>query len=179
MQTWNVIATIRGADYTRARRLLAELGEVRRTEFYNVLTIRVDDVSALLEELRARLAADPHALDVVARLMPVTERFVFQTAEEFRHKAAELLQAWAPRLSGKSFHIRMHRRGFKGRLSSHEEERALAGALLQALEQTQAPVRVVFADPDAIVAVETIGNEAGLSLWERGALQRYPFLQLD
>ena len=51
MQTWNVIATMHGADYAHARRLLGEfgeLGEVRRTEFYNVLTMRVDDIPALL-----------------------------------------------------------------------------------------------------------------------------------
>jgi tRNA(Ser,Leu) C12 N-acetylase TAN1 len=37
---------------------------------------------------------------------------------------------------------------------------------------------VSFDNPDAIIAVETIGNQAGMSLWFREDLQRYPFLHI-
>jgi len=37
-------------------------------------------------------------------------------------------------LAGKSFHVRLHRRGFKGRLSTAKEERFLDEALLDALD---------------------------------------------
>jgi hypothetical protein len=41
------------------------------------------------------------------------------------------------------------------------------------------PGRITFADPDAILALETVDCRAGLSLWSREDLQRYPFLHLD
>jgi tRNA(Ser,Leu) C12 N-acetylase TAN1 len=39
--------------------------------------------------------------------------------------------------------------------------------------------RVSFADPDYILALETVGQRAGLSLWDRVQRARYPFLGLD
>lgn len=86
---------------------------------------------------------------------------------------------WTSELAGKRFHVRLHRRGFKGRLSSPEEERQLDVALLQALEQAGSPGKVAFDDPDTIVAIETVGNRAGLSLWTREDLRRFPLLGLD
>ncbi len=76
-------------------------------------------------------------------------------------------------------HVRLYRRGFKGRLSSHDEERFLDDALLQALEAAGTPRRITFDDPDAVIDVETLGNWAGLSLWTRADLARYPFLKVD
>ena len=37
----------------------------------------------------------------------------------------------------------------------------------------------IVTDPDAILAVETIGTEGGMSLWTREDLTAYPFLGLD
>jgi tRNA(Ser,Leu) C12 N-acetylase TAN1 len=73
----------------------------------------------------------------------------------------------------------MHRRGFKGRLSSLEEERLLDGFLLEELDGMQSTGSIDFADPDMIIAIETIGQRAGLSLWTRAELARYPLLGLD
>jgi tRNA(Ser,Leu) C12 N-acetylase TAN1 len=87
--------------------------------------------------------------------------------------------AWAPALAGKSFHVRLHRRGFKGRLSTPEEERFFDDALLGALQSTGAPGSLAFDDPDAIIQIETVGNRAGISLWSREDLARYPFLKVD
>jgi tRNA(Ser,Leu) C12 N-acetylase TAN1 len=82
------------------------------------------------------------------------------------------------RLKGKSFHVRMHRRGFKGKISTVEEERMLNEVILKALEDLGMPGRLNFDDPDAIVAVETLGQHAGFSLWTREDLKQYPFLRL-
>ncbi|GIX49332.1 MAG: hypothetical protein KatS3mg131_3543 [Candidatus Tectimicrobiota bacterium] len=69
-------------------------------------------------------------------------------------------------MAGKSFHIRVHRRGFKGKLSSKEAEKRLAEALLEALAQAGHASRVRFTDPDVVLVVETVGGRAGLSLWD-------------
>ena len=94
-------------------------------------------------------------------------------------KAREASLTWIPDLAGKSFHVRMYRRGFKGQLSSQSEESFLDGILLDALNKIGKPGRITFENPDAIIALETIDSRAGLSLWTREDLQRYPFLRLD
>jgi tRNA(Ser,Leu) C12 N-acetylase TAN1 len=73
----------------------------------------------------------------------------------------------------------MHRRGFKGKLSSMGEERFLDGYLLNVLEQSGTPARITFDDPDVVVTLETLGPRCGLSLWTREELRRYPLLHLD
>jgi tRNA(Ser,Leu) C12 N-acetylase TAN1 len=50
--------------------------------------------------------------------MPVQKKFSFQSPDEFEYKAKKEIEEWIPRLAGKAFHVRMHRRGFKDRLKS-------------------------------------------------------------
>ena len=63
-----------------------------------------------------------------------------------------------------------------GPVSTPKEERFLDEALLDALDAEGAPGRIAFTDPDAILQIETIDGRAGISLWDREDLQRYPFL---
>ena len=117
--------------------------------------------------------------DALARVMPVTRIFTFQSPLEFEAKARQAVHEWVPLLGGKGFHVRMHRRGFKGKLSSMDEERFLDGYLLESLEQSGMPGRITFDDPDLVITLETLGPQAGLSLWTREELRRYPLLHLD
>ena len=79
-------------------------------------------------------------------------------------------------LAGKSFHVRLHRRGFKGTLSTPKEERFLDETLLDALETLGTPGRITFTDPDSILQLETIDGRAGFRCGSAMPLQRYPFL---
>lgn len=141
--------------------------------------MRADDIEFLMETLRERILKNPEIRSFLARLVPLNRTFNFQTPEEFETKAKELVLVWVPQLAGKSFHVRMHRRGFKGRLSSPEEERFLDEVLLKSLEKAGTPGMITFDDPDAILAVETLGQRAGFSLWTRNDMYQYPFLRLD
>ena len=179
MSEWNVVVSTYDRGYQHARQILEEFGPVSRTEFYNVLTVHVADVEGMLEELKERLMIDEKARLSLARVVPVSTSFGFQSPEEFEMKAKESVLAWIPELAGRGFHVRMHRRGFKGRLSSQDEERFLDGFLLEQLQRVGTPGHVTFADPDAIIVIETVGQHAGLAIWRRGDLQRYPFLKLD
>ena len=60
-----------------------------------------------------------------------------------------------------------------------EEEHYLDKILLDALENTGKSGHITFEDPDVIITVETIAQWAGLSLWSREELQKYPFIRLD
>jgi tRNA(Ser,Leu) C12 N-acetylase TAN1 len=176
---WNVVISLHERTYGQARKLLEKLAPVSRTSYFNVLVMKVEDIGCLLETLRQWMEADAHIRDILARVVPVVRTFTFQTVEEFETKARETSLSFVPALAGKTFYIRMHRRGFKGRLSSQNEERFLDEFLLEALDKMGNPGRITFADPDAILALETVDCRAGLSLWSREDLQRYPFLHLD
>jgi tRNA(Ser,Leu) C12 N-acetylase TAN1 len=179
MLDWNVVITVRNDNFTRARQVLERFGAVKRTDFYNVLVMKVDDASAFPAQLADHVARKPDILQTIGRVMPASELFEFQNAETFETKAREAALRWAPRLAGRSFHVRMHRRGFKEALPSQQEERMLDHVLLDALERAGRPGRIEFEDPDLILEVETVGQRAGMSLWTREQLERYPFLNLD
>jgi tRNA(Ser,Leu) C12 N-acetylase TAN1 len=179
MTAWNVVVSVRDQGYKRAREILGIFGRVDETDYYNVLTLEVADPQAFLARLAELCAVAPDVLEAISRAIPAQKTFVFQTPEEFEEKARAAVLDWLPELAGKSFHVRLYRRGFKGRLKSPEEERFLDEALLAALAAGGTPGRIDFTRPDAVIDVETLGNRAGLSLWRREELERYPFLRVS
>lgn len=176
---WNVVVTVREGGYRLARRALSRFGRLRRTDFYNVLVLTVEDSQRFLEDLRAAVDADPALAAALAHVMPVDRTFVFQTVPEFETKARDALLPLAGQLSGRRFHVRIHRRGFRDRMSRSAEERQLADALLEQLRDRGTSATVDFDDPDAVVVLETVGQQAGLAVWERAQRARYPFVHPD
>jgi tRNA(Ser,Leu) C12 N-acetylase TAN1 len=179
MQEWNVIISVNDKGFKRAFEVLPEYGTVKKTDFYNVLLMKVDDVPQFIDNLRNRSIQEPGYLSFMSRLVPVTTAFIFRSPEEFEMKAKDIVLDWVTELAGKSFHVRMRRRGFKGRLSSLDEEHFLDNILLESMVTKGKPGRITFEDPDAIIAVETVAQWAGLSLWKREDLKQYPFIRLN
>lgn len=179
MRDWTVVASTYSEGYERGRQLLEQFGRVARTDYFNVLVLRPDEPEEFLERFATMVANVPAVLEVLSRVMPAARCFDFDGPRDFEEKARTVVLEWAPRLAGKSFHVRMHRRGFKGQMSSQVEERFLDEALLAALAESGTPGRMDFADPDAVIDVETVGNRAGLSFWTRDDLKKYPFLRMD
>jgi tRNA(Ser,Leu) C12 N-acetylase TAN1 len=179
MEDWNVVVTLREGSFADTCRSLEELGEVARTDYYNVLAMKVEDVAAFPAAMQELARVVPALEDSVARAVPSTHVFLFQSPDELEARAKKVVASWLPELAGKSFHVRMHRRGFKGRISSQHEEQFLDEFLLTALDEQGAPGRINFDDPDVIIDLETIGQRAGLSLWTRAQRRRYPLLKLD
>lgn len=179
MRDWNVVVTVHGGGFVPACRLLEPYGLVKKSEFFNILTMRADDPRWLLDELHRQLAESPEIAGWIARFMPLERFFAYQSADEFEARAREAVTTWLDRLAGSSFHVRMHRRGFKGRISSMEEEHFLDRFLLERLAEGGNPARLAFDDPDAIITVETLGTRCGLAIWGRDELARFPLLHLD
>ncbi len=178
VEDWNVVVSVREGGYKQGRALLRELGFVHGTPYYNVLALWVADIREAMESLRGQCDINPRIKDWLGHFVPVTSTFTFNSPEEFDAKLEETLGPYLPRLAGKSFYVRMHRRGFKGRLDEGQEERRVGELVLDALEKAGTPARVTFDDPDLVLVIETIGQQAGLSLWTREDRVRYPFLHL-
>ncbi|RPI56695.1 MAG: hypothetical protein EHM55_04455 [Acidobacteria bacterium] len=173
---WNTVITARGDRLPEARGALRTLGHVQRTGFYNVLAMNADQPETFLERLERLLPDHPELAESIASIFTAERCFDFSDTSEFESKAREVGLAWAPRLAGKSFHVRVHRRGRKRTLVSPDEERALADALLAATREMGNPARVTFDDPDAIVLIETIGGRAGVAIRTRDEYRRHPLL---
>jgi tRNA(Ser,Leu) C12 N-acetylase TAN1 len=178
MGEWNVVITVREQKFQTAWEHLKAFGKVQKTNYYNVVTLKVPDLAAFQDRLAQLCADKPEVLNILSRVVPAQVVFTFQTAGEFDEKAREAVQRWLPELAGKSFYVRLYRRGFRGRIHSPEEERSIDDALLSALEARGTPGRIDFEDPDLVIDVETVGNRAGLALWTRDELERYPFLRV-
>lgn len=179
MEDWNVVVTANENGFKQVCDLLAPFGRVTATSYFNVITLRVDDAVAFLDELERRLADAPETRACIARVMPVTYTFGFQSPEEFEAKAVAAIEPWLDRFAGRRFHVRLHRRGFKGRMTSPVEERFLDHYIIGRLQERGADAEVSFDNPDLILAVETVDQRAGLSLWERDDLRRHPLLKLN
>jgi tRNA(Ser,Leu) C12 N-acetylase TAN1 len=179
---WNVVVTAYDWRGLRtALRLLSRYGEVARTEFHNVLALKVADVTAFLEAISAAAEHDASLRSDISRIMPAQATFVFETTTEFQEKARAIASQWADRIAGGSFHVRLHRRrgGSPVKLSSQAEERSLGDSILDRLRELGQPGRLAFRDPDYLIDIETVGERAGMSLWSRDDLKRYPFLRVD
>lgn len=176
---WNAVATVHSEGYRDARKILAAYGRVRPTAFFNVLAITAEDPLALLDQLDQLAAAQPGIMNFISRVVPAKAAFDFSSREAFERQAREVVLAWAPDLRGKSFYVRMHRRGLREILESRGEERFIADVLLDATREMGEPARISFEDPDVVLSIETVGDRAGLSFWTREDLRRYPFLRPD
>ena len=129
MFEWNVVVSVYEEGYKPALRLLEPFGRVARTDYYNVLVMKVDDISAIIDRLAALVAETPGVLNDLSRVLPCEVCFDYEIAQEFESKARDVALSWVPELAQSAFHVRIHRRGFGGRLSSQDEERFLDPAL--------------------------------------------------
>jgi tRNA(Ser,Leu) C12 N-acetylase TAN1 len=178
MSNWNLIVTTAEGKYMQALGFLARFGVVKPTSYYNVVMMEVHNVPQLMESLAQEWENRGGRLLLLQRVVPMSHTFNFMDHQAFGARAVEILSGWTDRLAGKTFHVRMHRRGFKDQLHSEQDERFLNAAIVDATTQCGNPAAVSYEDPDMVVAVETIGNQAGMSLWPREDFQRYPFLHI-
>lgn len=176
---WNVVVTVRAGPGHEKALLdgLKRLGEFHATDFKYVCYGHVEAPSALLEAVASACAAGEGWTQYLARLLPVERTFAFH-ADDFVERLKEAVTPFAARMGSGRFFVRVERRGLLGRVHSQTAERAVADHLIELVRARGGMLRTDFADPDWIVACETLGAEAGVALLDRELRQRYPFLQV-
>jgi len=177
MASWNVLATSPEGRRDALLIALRRLGKFRRGGYRNVVLGQVADQPEFLRAVRDGLASDPLLPTALAKLVPIetTVRIDAESAADTVAAAAEPLLA---RLAGGSFFVRLERRGLKGRLHTPTFERDVADRVWKALEARGHTPRVDFHDPDAILVVETIGEDAGIAVVTRALRAEYPFVKI-
>jgi hypothetical protein len=173
---WNVIVTLSEPTFRIARNLLARWGRLQRTEYHNVAVMAVADAAAFLQQFAAAVDEEPGILNAMSHVVPFAHMFTFKDAAEFEAKSREIALSYAPQLAGKSFHVRLRRRGLRGTISTPGEERFLDDAVLGALAAAGNPGRIRFDDSDYVLLIETVGGDGGMALWTGEDLKHFPFL---
>jgi tRNA(Ser,Leu) C12 N-acetylase TAN1 len=179
VKDWNIVISVYRDGYRRALRALRDLGPIERSAYYNVLVMKAEDSVALLATIEQRTEEKPPLYDAISRVAPSMRNFDFQSAEEFAEKTKSVLVEWSPGLAGRSFHVRLHRRGSKHDLGTQDAEHLFDDAILDETTKAGMPAKITFTDPDAVIAIDTIDDRAGLALWTREDLARHRLLRPD
>lgn len=179
MWQFNVLVTMaRDGRYGHLLRELSNYGEFHKTGFHGVALGQVDSVEEFFETIRHMRGEQCIAFQDLARVVPLQQVFTFEI-DDFLAKLCMALRPWIARLAECRFHVRLERRGLKGQIISPDIEQALDAYILDELIDLGHSATIDFDDPDAVVAIETIGDRCGVGLITRALNQRYDFVRVD
>ena len=142
-------------------------------DFKDVYLGWTDDMEAFL----SAVLTNAFLKERIGKAVPIEQTFSFH-AEDFEEKLEGVLITYLPRLAGSRFHVRMERRGFKGRLNSLEIEQEMDRLLKERLVEAGKGCEIDFEDPDDILVVETVADWCGVSLITRDMKEKYPFIKV-
>ena len=177
MPGFDVLATSLEGRRDALLAALRRLGRFRPGGYRNVVVGSVEDRAAFLDRVAEGLARDALLPTALARLLPIdhTLRFTLDSALEDIATVAEPL---VHGMAGDAFFVRVERRGLKGRLHTPTLERDLADRVWRMLEARGRVPRVDFGDPDGVLVVETLGDQAGITLLSRALRAKYAFVRI-
>lgn len=176
---WNLVVTSRDQGYRDVKRALKHYGEVGQTHFFNVLVAQVPNLQDFLHDFALDYQRHPYLQDALSRVRPLQNTFTFFSREMFETKIMDFLSPKISELEGKTFHVRITRRG-EHIFSSLMEEQFLDQFIVHRLKSLgKSPPRISFEDPDIIIDIETLDEAGGISLWKKEDQNSFPFIRLD
>jgi tRNA(Ser,Leu) C12 N-acetylase TAN1 len=177
MKACNLLVTMaEGAHFGYLLRELSRFGEFQKTEFFGVILGQVPDLTDFLEDFRQHVDEKDSFCQEISRIVPFDSFFVFRP-DNFLDKVREAVTPYLEQLTGKRFYVRLERRGLKGKIFSPDVERSLDTFIVEKLAEKGATATVDFSNPDAVIAVEKVGDRCGVSL-PRALLDRYEFVKV-
>lgn len=177
MREWNIVATSLEGRQDALLMALRKLGNFWRPRFRNVILGKVEDPQAFLAQLKHLLEKDLLLPTALARALPVEKIFELHLDDLVGGLKHELLPL-VERIDGRKFYVRVERRGLKDRIHSSAVEREVGEFLWNELHRRGFTPAVDFRDPEVIVAIETVGELAGVALIDRELRAKYPFLKV-
>ncbi len=175
---WNVLVTSQEGYASELLRELKPYGRFRLSSFRNVLVGEVEDRTAFLDAVAGLCRQRPFVATWLGKVLPIDDCFSF-AVDQFADMAAERLRSYADQVANRTFHVRVERRGHKRLLNTHQLEKRLGESVFAALEARGLSAKVKFDDPDVVLAVEILGDTAGIGAVSRELRSRYPFVKID
>ncbi len=174
---WNVLVTAQEGSARDLKRLVKNYGVFRWSHFRNVLLGWVPEPSAFFSTLAEILERKPFVHNWLGKAVPIAVTLpvcVDSFAQDVENQLSHLLE----QLSGKSFYVRVERRGHKGQLHTHALEQQLGDYLWDQLQRRDHHPTVSFNDPDVVVIVEIAGQTAGIGVIPRRLREEFSFIKL-
>jgi hypothetical protein len=166
-EDWNVLAIATRGETGKALSLLGEVGRFRTAGYPQVLVGRVSRANGdLLGGIGELAAGGERTAGVLDRLVPL-ERSVTFPRDDVAETLCDRLGPLAPRLCGRTYYVRTHLRGMKGRVEHPAVERALGDFLYEHASRAGAAPKVSFRDPDFVVVAEIVGRRVGYAFLGR------------
>jgi tRNA(Ser,Leu) C12 N-acetylase TAN1 len=176
--TWNVLATSLEGQREALLGALRRLARFRRGGFPNVLVATVDDPLAFVDTLAEARAASTLIQTSLGKVIPIERTLRLDDPQRFVDVVSGALTECADRLVGRTFFVRVFRRGLRGAIDSTAVEGEIGGRLVAALTSRGDQPRVRFADADVAVVVETLRDEVGIALLPRALRTTHPFVRV-
>ena len=176
--TWNLLVTSLEGQRESLLAVLRTLARFRRGGFPNVLVATVEDPVAFLGVLGDAYAQSTVVRTSLGKVIPITRTLRLTGPEAFRDQVGDALEALVDRLTGRTFFVRIFRRGFRGAIDSTRLEGELGARLVAALEARGDRPRVRFADADVALVVETLRDEVGIAVLDRTLRAAHPFVRV-
>jgi tRNA(Ser,Leu) C12 N-acetylase TAN1 len=176
--TWNVLVTSLEGQRESLLGALRSLARFRRGGFPNVLVATVDDPRAFLGVLEAACDRSPMVRGAIGKAIPIDRTLRFAGPESFADDVVAVLETLVDRLAGRTFFVRIFRRGFRGTLDSTRLEGEIGARLVALLEARAQHPRVRFDNADVVVAIETLRDEAGIALLDRDLRAAHPLVRV-
>lgn len=177
MKEWNVLVMTPPGDEGELLPALSRLGTFVRSEFKGILRGWVENIEYFLQAVLHARAEQAVWLRYLTRVLPVERTFPF-TLETFEEQLRTTVTPLVQRMTSGSFHVRLERRGYKGKIISPEVEHRLGEYIIEVAKQQGKTLQVSFHDADYIVAFETLGHIGGVALLTRDLRARYPFVKI-
>jgi hypothetical protein len=92
-----------------------------------------------LDAIERKTDERPALYDAIARVAPAMRSFEFQSSDAFKDHATSTILEWLPDLTGRTFHVRLHRRGPKLELRTPDAERFFNDAITEATTRAGMP----------------------------------------
>lgn len=181
MLDWNVVVGVKEDGHQAAQNVMERFGPVQRSGIGNVLTLKVEDPGALVEQIANLFDTEPGVRDVVSGVVPLQYTFDFEGEEDFAEKlAGVVIQNWQPMLKGKRFQFRTHRRGLVSEVPRKPDRWESMNDVVDEFGVRGAPtIDDDYVTCDFVITVETLRRRAGLSLWPYEDFKRYSFLDIQ
>ena len=176
--TWNILVTSLEGQRESLLRVLRTLARFRRGGFPNVLVATVDDPWTFLGTLRQAWETNPVVRSALGKAIPIESTLRLREPAAFVEEVAARLEPLAKRLMGRTFFVRIFRRGFRGQIDSTRAEGELGARLVKHLEAAGDHPTVRFRDPDIVVAIESLRDEIGIALLDRELRATFPFVRV-
>ena len=176
--TWNLLVTSMEGQREELLGRLRTLARFRRGGFPNVLVATVDDARAFLGVLDQTCERLPAMRGAIGKAIPIERTLRFAGPETFADDVTAALETLLERIAARTFFVRIFRRGFRGSIDSTRLEGELGARLVALLEARGEHPRVRFDDPDVVVSIETLRDEAGIALLDRELRAAHPLIRI-